>query len=113
MDRVWNLSERLRGDGIDCVIDQHEAAPEESWPNWCERQLRKSEFVLVASTETYLRRYQGDEQTGVGLGVKWEEFFITQALYESEGKNKKFVPVIFAPEDAKHFPSVLRSYTEV
>ena len=31
MDRVWNLSERLRGDGIDCVIDQHEAAPEEGW----------------------------------------------------------------------------------
>jgi hypothetical protein len=29
MDRVWNLSERLRGDGVDCRIDQHQESPAE------------------------------------------------------------------------------------
>jgi len=57
MNRVWDLSERLRSDGIDCRIDQHEAAPEEGWPNWCKRQIKDAGFVLVACTETYLRRY--------------------------------------------------------
>jgi len=27
MDRVWQLSERLRCDGVDCRIDQHEESP--------------------------------------------------------------------------------------
>jgi hypothetical protein len=111
IDRMWDLSERLRSDGIDCRIDLQEQSPDVGWPNWCERQVRQSEFVLVASTETYLRRYQGDEQTGVGRGVNWEGFVITQALYESEGKNRKFIPVIFEAGDRRHIPSVLGSYT--
>ena len=111
MDRVWNLSQRLRDDGIECVIDQHPLAPEEGWPVWCKKQIKDAGFVLVACTETYLRRYDNQEEIGTGLGVKWEGFVITQTLYESEGKNKKFIPVVFARKDREYIPIELRAYT--
>src|SRR5271169_389768 len=41
-------------------------------------------FVLAACTETYLRRYDNQEETGTGRGVKWEAFVITQELYECD-----------------------------
>src|SRR5271165_2929879 len=62
LDRVWELSERLRADGIDCRIDQHEESPREGWPRWCLDQIEESQFVLVACTATYLRRYRGKEE---------------------------------------------------
>jgi len=30
--RVLTLADRLRGDGIDCMIDQYALVPEEGWP---------------------------------------------------------------------------------
>jgi tetratricopeptide (TPR) repeat protein len=110
LERVWDLSERLRGDGIDCIIDQHVTWPEEGWPNWCKKRIEDSSFVLVVCTETYLQRYNGNEETGTGRGVKWEGFVITQSLYESEGKNKKFVPVLFVREHKQFIPIELRAY---
>ena len=91
-DRVWDLCERLRHDGIDCRIDQHEFSPPEGWPRWCRNQVQESQFVLVVCTESYERRYEGEEETGTGLGTKWEGFVITQGLYEAKrhGKAKPF-----------------------
>jgi len=108
---VWDLCERLRNDGIDCRIDQQESSPPEGWPRWCRNQVQESQFVIVVSTETYERRYEGKDATGTGLGAKWEGFVITQDLYEAEGKNTKFIPVVFTPDDAQHIPLELRAAT--
>ncbi len=64
MDRVLALSDRLRREGIDCRIDQDEQSPPEGWPQWCGRQVEQSGFVLVACTQTYLRRFKGEEEAG-------------------------------------------------
>jgi tetratricopeptide (TPR) repeat protein len=104
LDRIWDLCERLRKDGIDCRIDLQEFSPAEGWPRWCRNQVQESQFVLVVCTETYKRRFKGKEVTGTGLGAKWEGFVITQELYEAEGKNIKFIPVVFTPDDAQHIP---------
>ena len=61
LDRIWDLCERLRKDGIDCRIDQHEFSPPEGWPRWCRNQVQESQFVLVVCTKTYERRYEGKE----------------------------------------------------
>ena len=37
--RVLTFTDRLRGDGIDCTIDQYVVVPEEGWPLWMENQL--------------------------------------------------------------------------
>jgi hypothetical protein len=52
-DRVLVLSNRLRGEGIDCTIDQYLLVPPEGWPRWMEKQIRESDFVLMVCTETY------------------------------------------------------------
>jgi tetratricopeptide (TPR) repeat protein len=111
MDRVLALSNRLRSEGIDCCIDQYEQSPAEGWPRWCSRQVERSDFVLVTCTETYLRRFKAEEATGVGLGATWEGHIITQELYNAQGKNRKFIPIIFLREDAAHIPIVLQGAT--
>jgi hypothetical protein len=67
--------------------------------------------VLIVCTETYERRYEGTEATGKGAGAKWEGGLITQELYESEGRNSKFIPVVFSARDRAHIPRELRQGT--
>src|SRR5690348_3822145 len=88
-NRILALSDRLRQEGVDCSIDQYVESPEEGWPSWCERQVAAATFVLVACTETYLRRFQGDEVPRKGLGGTWEGHIITQELYNAQRKNRK------------------------
>src|SRR5713226_9422689 len=95
MDRILALSNQLRAGGVDCQIDQYQESPPEGWPNWCTKQIEESEFVLVACTQTYLHRFKGEEKPGEGLGGTWEGHIITQELYNAQGKNKKFIPIIF------------------
>ncbi len=106
--RVLDLSDRLRSDGVDCHIDRYEESPPEGWPRWCDKQVRKADFVLVACTEIYLRRFLGEEETGKGLGVTWEGYIITQELYNAQGRNSKFVPIMFASEDEGFIPTPLQ-----
>jgi tetratricopeptide (TPR) repeat protein len=111
MDRVLELSNSLRERGLDCIIDQYEESPPEGWPLWCEKQVEDSQYVLVLCTETYLRRFKGEESPGNGLGVTWEGHVITQELYDAQGKNAKFVPVMLPGQDAAHIPVTLRGAT--
>ena len=53
IDRVVDLSNRLRENGIDCQIDQYEESPPEGWPRWMTKQIKGARFVLVVCTEKY------------------------------------------------------------
>jgi hypothetical protein len=108
---VLALSDHLRSDGVDCHIDQYEASPPEGWPRWCDKQVRDADFVLVACTGIYLRRFQGEEETGKGLGVIWEGHIITQELYNAQMRNRKFLPIMFASEDEMFIPTPLQGAT--
>ena len=44
-DRVLALSDRLRADGIDCILDQYEVSPPEGFPRWMDRQIRAARFL--------------------------------------------------------------------
>jgi len=110
-DRVQALSDRLRADGIDCIIDQYETSPPEGRPRWCNNQIEEADFVLVVCTEIYERRFNGIDSTRKGKGAKWEGAIITQELYDYQGRNKKFIPIIFIPKDENHIPIILRGAT--
>lgn len=111
MERVLRLSDRLRRDGIDCIIDQYEMSPREGWPRWTMNQIEEARFVVVVCTEIYDRRVRGKEEIGAGLGAKWEGAIITQELYDSEADNDKFIPVLFSSEDSADVPVYLRGAT--
>jgi hypothetical protein len=108
---IRDLSDRLREGGLDCHIDQYEVAPSEGWPRWMRRQIDQANFVLIACSETYLRRVDGTENPGVGLGASWEGGIITQDLYESQGRNEKFIPIVLDSAEKANIPLFLRAYT--
>lgn len=76
------LANRLRGDGIDAALDQYEPSPR-GWIQWMKRQIREAGFIPVVCTETYCRRADGEEETGVGLGAIYESQIIQRLLYEA------------------------------
>jgi hypothetical protein len=109
---VLALSERLREDGITTLLDQYvNGSPAEGWPRWMLNQLDEANSVLVVCTETYYRRFRGREEPGKGRGADWEGALITQEIYDGSSATLKFVPVLFAPDDARFIPEPLRKDT--
>jgi hypothetical protein len=78
---VLLLSNKLRSEGIDCILDQYESSPPEGWPRWMDREVKKAQFVLMVCTERYYRRVMGEEAPGVGLGVAWESTIIYSHIF--------------------------------
>ena len=87
-DKVLELANRLRSEGIDAMIDQYEEAPPEGWPRWMEHQIMESEFVLVLCEETYYQKLYSEKK---GKGVVWEANIKTSSpsiesfLFSGEG----------------------------
>lgn len=109
-ERVLALSERLRADGIETVLDQYlNGSPLQGWPRWMLDQIDAANFVLVICTRTYYQRFRGHEEPGKGKGGDWEGALITQEIYDSRSRTLKFVPVLFSIADEKFIPEPLRS----
>lgn len=109
-DRVLSLADYLVQKGIDCNLDQYEQFPVQGWQNWMLDQLEWADFVLIVCTETYHRRFRGQEKPGKGKGGTWEGGIISQELYDTQGNNKKFIPVIFNAADGKYIPTIVCRY---
>lgn len=108
-DRVLNLSNKLRSEGIDCILDQYEDSPPEGWPKWMDRNVKNADFVLVICTETYYNRVIGNDKNG--FGIKWESTLIYQHLYNLGANNTKFIPVLFEDGRQEHIPTPLQGAT--
>ncbi|RCJ22223.1 hypothetical protein A6770_29995 [Nostoc minutum NIES-26] len=108
---VKDLADSLRKHGIDCEIDLHEQSPSDGWPRWMQNQVKKAKFVLIVCTDKYYKRFEGTEEPGKGKGATWEGAIITQELYDTQGKNTKFIPVIFSDRDSHYIPTILRPAT--
>jgi tetratricopeptide (TPR) repeat protein len=109
-ERVRALADRLRTDGIESWIDQYAQDPNEGWIRWMRQQVKQADKVLLIFTETYQRRFEGDEEKGKGLGATFEGVIVTQTLYESGGRNAKFRPVVFREEDEQFLPLELQGF---
>ena len=111
IDRVLALANRLRAEGVDCILDQYEPHPPKGWPLWMEEQIDDMDFVLMICTEIYCRRVKGEEKPGKGRGVKWEGGLIRNHIYDADAENQRFIPVLLSPEDEAHLPTYLKGYT--
>ena len=108
---ILAFANQLRQQGINCNLDQYEESPENGWISWMEAEIRSSDYVLVVCTEGYTAKLQPGTKSPQGKGVKWEGAIITQELYESEGRNRKFIPVLLHEDDKPYIPRPLKSYT--
>ena len=105
---ILEFSNKLRANGIDANIDQYEENPDMGWPIWMEQQIETSDYVLVVATKTYLDKFLQLQQ---GKGVSWEISSIYQSLYNLQGHNDKFIPIVFNEEDKKYIVKALQPYT--
>ncbi len=103
-DRVLALSDHLRANGIDCILDQYEDSPPEGFPRWMDRQIRAADFVLMICTPTYYRRVMGEEEPDKGHGVAWESTLIYQYIYNAGTSNTRFIPVLLEGSPASAIP---------
>jgi len=110
-DRVLDLADRLRRDGIAAMIDRYVQSPPQGWPDWCEAEIRNADFVLMVCTETYLRRVNGEKEFGRGHGVRWEGRLSNQHLYDAGSATRKFVPVLLADGSPDHIPTPVKGAT--
>ena len=111
IEAVLALSNRLRSEGVDCVLDQYEEAPVEGWPRWMDNKIRDAKYVLLICTEAYYRRVMGEEVEGAGLGVRWEGNLIYQHFYNAGSLNTRFIPVVLTRACAGHIPAPLQGTT--
>ena len=110
--RVNALARRLRRDGVNVVIDRDmlPGGPPDGWPLWSEAQVRNADVVLVVCTETYTRRYNGEEVPELGHGSISEARIVRQLLYNTGGYNEKFRVILFSAEDNNHVATQLEGY---
>jgi hypothetical protein len=94
-DRVRELAAQLIANGVPTELDQYNPFPQEGWPSWMTRRIGEAQFVVAICTETYYNRAMGRAGAGIGRGAVWESQIITQALYDAEGQNDKFIPIVF------------------
>ena len=111
VERVLALSNRLRSEGVDCVLDQYEVSPPEGWPRWMDKKIRDAKYVLLICTEPYYKRVMGEEEEGNGLGVRWEGNLIYQHLYNAGAINQRFIPVVSNESHKCYIPTPLQGGT--
>src|SRR5439155_1749087 len=63
INRVLELSKRMRRDVVDCNMDQYEMSPPSGWARWTEEQIEKADYVTVICSKTYKNRWQDTEKT--------------------------------------------------
>ena len=108
-DRVLELSEKLREDGVDARIDQYVEHEGHNWPDWCEEQIRDADLVVMVCTAEYRKAVEGRAAPGERKGVCREADQIKQEIYEANSRKDKFVPVLFAGAIEDDIPQRLRS----
>lgn len=110
MRRVLHLAQQLRQHGVEAVIDRYIVGhPVEGWPLWMERQIERAHFVLMVCTPIYHRRFRGESASGEGLGSTWEAVLTRQEIYQAQGRNMKFIPVLFEDAEVSDIPLILRN----
>jgi hypothetical protein len=109
--RVVKFTNALREYGIDATVDVFRQSPPEGWPAWMLKEIRQSQFVLMVITETYRRRFEGEEKPGKGKGVKWEASIVTREVYDAESNQDKFLPVLFGKEHIASMPTIFKGNT--
>ncbi|RLD02734.1 MAG: hypothetical protein DRI32_08420 [Chloroflexi bacterium] len=80
---------RLRSDGVDTILDQWHVIPGDSLPEFMEKSVSESDFVLVICTPAYKRKSESEHPSG----VVYEKGVITGELFVKRNQ-RKFIPIL-------------------
>lgn len=105
--KMFEFANRLREDGIDANIDLYEDAPKEGWQRWMEKEISKSDYVLIVCSISYWEKFYNNH----AKGISWEVNLIYQLFYDTSCKNSKFIPVFWNNGDEQYILTPLKSST--
>jgi len=95
---VPNLVNEFRSKGLEVSVDldleKSVTGPVKGWPNWMLEQIERADYVLMLCDERYKARVEGNPDTVETKGVPWEGLIISNTIYDAQGKNTKFVPLL-------------------
>jgi formylglycine-generating enzyme required for sulfatase activity len=106
--RVLELAQQLRRDGIDAWLDLFEPAPPQGWPRWMRDQIDAAEFIVLVCTETFRERFEGRGQAGEHRGVTFEGLVTECLVYDGELDHARVVPVLLDAASDAHIPRAAR-----
>lgn len=88
--KVWvaQLGARLRADGVDVILDQWHLIPGDQLPEFMERAVRESDFVIIVCTRKYKER--SDSRSG---GVGYEGDIMSSEVLTKRNQ-RKFIPIM-------------------
>lgn len=98
---VHDLAARLRGDGIETILDRWYLVPGDRVPAFMETAIRENDFVLIICTSNY--KQKADNRKG---GVGYEGDIMTAEVL-SKGNERKFIPVLRLGEPIDAMPTSL------
>lgn len=98
---VAEFATRLRGDGIDTILDQWDLSLGDDITKFMEDGLSLSDRVLLICTDNYVRK----AAAGVG-GVAYERMIVTAELVHDLG-TQKFIPVVRQDTDKPSLPKFM------
>jgi len=85
---VKTLAKQLRKDGVDAIFDEWAAVPGDQLPEFMEKSIRESDFVIVICTPKY--KDKSDKRKG---GVGYEGNIITSEIFQNNN-NRKFIAIL-------------------
>jgi hypothetical protein len=96
---VADFATRLRNEGVAAVLDQWETNLGDPLPQFMEKAVRESDFVLLICTPRY--REKSDSRKG---GVGYEGHIITAEIF-TKSNDRKFIPVLRKGDGDSAIPS--------
>lgn len=108
--KIWarEFAARLRSDGVDTILDQWHVIPGDSLPEFMEKSVSESDFVLVICTPTYKRKSESEHPSG----VVYEKGVITGELFVKRNQ-RKFIPILQKGEWGNAAPSWVLAKTYI
>jgi hypothetical protein len=105
--RVQALAGRLRGDGVEVVLDQDQMpkGPGKGWTTWSEQQAARTERVLILFTASYARCWDGEQPPGMRDGATYEAQVIKERINKGGAEIPFYRPLVFDPAVKVHMPS--------
>ena len=113
--RVRAFGERLRGCGIDVVLDQfflddNPAGPNEGWDKWSSDRALKTDNVLIVGTHAWFQCFEKTQPPGTGLGAACEADDLRHRIYEAGGVIENIRVVLLDDGEAMYIPGKLKRY---
>lgn len=105
---VLDLSENLRKNGVDIILDQYHLRPGADLHHFIENNISNTDKVIVIFTENY--KAKAEKREG---GVGFEYSIITNEIYNDHASSVKFIPILRHGDNTSSKPQFMQPLVHI